>query len=161
MDFTGREPSAEELEQLKQECDHSLLAESRQQDFSLFLEDIRKLWEGVLDIEVIADQQVLDQLAQDPYCSAAAIEVVREAFSNAVRHGKANKATLRLSLVGSESEPLSLSLEVLDNGILQAGSLGFGLKTIAELSFDFELTKTNAGTCLSARLTLAPELVKA
>jgi signal transduction histidine kinase len=104
---------------------------------------------------------VLDQLAQDPYCSAAAIEVVREAFSNAVRHGKANKATLRLSLVGSGSDPLSLNLEVLDNGILQAGSLGFGLRTIAELSFDFELSQVPSGTCLSARLTLAPELVKA
>ena len=161
MGFAGREPSEAELLQLRLECDRSLLAESRQQDFSLFLDDIRKLWEGVLDIEVIADQQVLDQLAQDPYCSAAAIEVVREAFSNAVRHGKANKATLRLSLVGSESEPLSLNLEVLDNGILQAGSLGFGLKTIAELSFDFELSQVPSGTCLSARLTLAPELVKA
>ena len=161
MDFAGREPSEQELSQLRQECDRSLLAESRQQDFSMFLDDIRKLWEGVLDIEVVADQQVLAQLARDPYCSAAAIEVVREAFSNAVRHGKANRATLTLELEGEEHEPLRLSIEVLDNGVLQRGSVGLGLKTIAELSHDFELIDTTGGTLLRVSLTLAPELVDA
>ena len=161
MDFAGREPNEEELLQLRQECDRSLLAESRQQDFSLFLDDIRKLWHGVLEIEVQAEEQVFDELAKDPYCSAAAIEVVREAFSNAVRHGKANKAILTLELEGDPSEPLRLGIKVLDNGVLQRGSEGFGLKTIKELSRDYELTKTDSGTLLRARLTLAPELVDA
>ena len=160
MDFANRAPTENELEQLKAECDSSLLAESRQQDFDLFVEDIRQLWEGVLSISVKAEEEALRLLALDPYCSAAAIEVVREALSNAVRHGKATTAELHISMTEAGSK--LLKIEVLDNGAL-AESIhpGLGFATMQELSRDFAIEAGEHGTRLSATLPLSPELAVA
>gem|GEM_PF-1971695 len=159
MDFAGRMPAAQEIEELRQDCERSILAESRQQSFEDFFLDVTELWGGVLDVELDADDKTLAQLAADPYCTAAVIEVVREGLSNAVKHGKATRA--RVSLVTSDDADRSfLTLEIRNDGVAPSTTAeGFGLSSISELASEYSLDRVGGETRLRAELTIAPDLV--
>lgn len=152
MDFAGRLPRAEEIEELRADCERSLLSESRQTTLSDFAADLGELWSGVAEIELQSAPEVLDALNADPYCTAALIEVIREAVSNAVRHGGANKILIEL-----EFQPGSmLGVRVTDNGSgLSSGLPGMGMRTIGELSSNYSLESTESGAQLRASLPLA------
>jgi signal transduction histidine kinase len=156
LEISGSSPTDQELEAIKAECEDLLGTDLQHSDFGKFTEDIRELWLGVLEIEFQVTSAVLNQLKPDPFCSAAAIEVVREALSNAVRHGKASNAVVTLGTQARHDASLELQILVRDNGTLDnIQTYGYGLSTIEELSKDHALTNESGATELKATLSLS------
>lgn len=62
------------------------------------LADLADVWAGVLDIDFDCDANALARLDDDPAAAAAAGEILRELLLNAVHHGRAGNAQVRLRL---------------------------------------------------------------
>jgi signal transduction histidine kinase len=156
LEISDRAPTDKELEAIKKECENLLGTELQQSDFGKFTKDIKELWRGVLEIDFYITPIVLHELESDPFCSAAAIEVVREALSNAVRHGKASQAKVSLSTKPRDPASRELYIIVQDNGKLgKAQPYGYGLSSIQELSKEHALSSESGSTELTASLSLS------
>lgn len=66
--------------------------------FSTFMADLSDLWNGVVCISTTVSPEVSTLLAEHPVSTATTTELVREACSNAVRHGKASNIDVRVNL---------------------------------------------------------------
>lgn len=113
------------------------------------LADIAELWEGVarVDWELSADAAAL--LAAAPATTESAMEIVREACSNAVRHGQAALIRVRVS-----AEHQRLQIEVANDGQLRAsaGPTGLGTELLDELTLNWSLSTADSWVWLRATL---------
>jgi signal transduction histidine kinase len=87
-----------------------------------------------------------------PAVEATAYYVVCEALTNAVKHAKANGATVTIAIAGSE-----LTMEIADDGVGGARQQGQGLSNIVDRvsALDGEVTVVSpegAGTRLEVRI---------
>lgn len=154
MDLAARMPSDQEILELRSECENALSLGGKQQEFETFVRDVSDLWSGVMSIDSRFDADALDALRYDPYASVVAIEVVREGLSNAAKHGLAKNATVELHLAGNLT---AAELEILVSHVgmkPETPTLGFGLKTIAELSLRWSLVPTSFGGTLQAAIPI-------
>ena len=160
LDVSGRLPTEEDIQQLRQECEEAFPLESKQRNFEEFLENNLALWEGVVQIETDVSSEVLAALASDTYASAAAEEIWKEAVVNAVRHGKAKHLYVKAKLERSVSDQLLLDLEFVDDGVGPAETKeGMGSAQLDQLTINHSLVREAEKTRLSATLTIAPALV--
>lgn len=162
LDLAARQPSESDIDRLRTECQASLTVGGEYQDFEKFILELRDLWDGVVDIELSADAQSRDWLAGDSFAQIAMVEIVREAVTNAVRHGRATSVAIGFAAVDSGVGP-SLELTVGDNGTSPAeGNSGLGSQIIGELTLSWNLEKNEHGALLRARLPIRrPELIAA
>ena len=160
LDVSGRLPTDEDIEKLRQECEESFPLETKQRNFEEFLQNNLALWKGVVEIKTDISQEVLASLASDTYASAAAEEIWKEAVVNAVRHGKAKHIEISARLQRSVSEQLLLVLEFVDDGIgPSALQQGMGSALLEQLTISKSLVREFGKTRLRAVLTIAPALV--
>lgn len=153
MDLADQMPPDEEVLKLKLECERALSIGVKQQDFEAFMEDISELWLGVMETTFNSSPGALEALRSDGYASAAAIEVVREALSNAVKHGKARRVSVKLELEDAILGQLAIS--VTNDGLTPSEtSPGFGLKAIADLSLKWELSSSTNQTILYSAIPI-------
>jgi signal transduction histidine kinase len=104
------------------------------------------LWEGVVDVDIAVSPELVHELAADPAVTAAVVDVLTEACSNAVRHGRAQHISARL-----HDESLLVALEVVDDG--QPGTIGApggGSALLDEVTLAWQRTHDVAGTRLTA-----------
>lgn len=71
-------------------------------------EDLRRLWQGVCDISISIDQQLLSRIEADVSVSGSLDEFVREAVTNAVKHSKTSKVEVRV--LPLEQDAVSVSV---------------------------------------------------
>lgn len=115
------------------------------------LESIIEAWGESLDIEFSAPEALLKQLADDPVGTRVFIEVIREAITNAVKHGAATKIVIDLAqtatggLLKIENDGLPPNLE----------TKGLGTEMFDEVSSSWTLEPSPAGAQLTLEIALA------
>lgn len=108
------------------------------------LDELSLLWEGVLDVRIDAAGDLWSTLDADPSTQAAVVDVVAEALTNAVRHGRSSWARVSLTLTRTH-----LVVEVVSGGRLGASPRpGLGSRTIAEASSRWSLEDSGEGVRL-------------
>lgn len=118
--------------------------------FELALERTRRVWGDLCSIELHAEAAARRQVERDPLVAAVLIDVVTEAVSNAVRHGRATHVTIALEA----HEPDLLVLTVRDDGEGPAGAPGSGLgeRILQECTLSWQRSSTPLGSCLTASI---------
>ena len=113
------------------------------------LADLSEFWDGVAKIRWRLSPAAKKVVAEHPVTSATAIELIREACSNAVRHGRA--AQIRVSVEVSKDQS-RLLINVSNDGALVTLTTqpGLGTKLMNELALSWSLTSENGSTVLEA-----------
>ena len=103
------------------------------------LDEIAKHWDGLCEVNLNLDES-LKALATKTGSDIA--EIVEEAVTNAVRHGRATKVHIRVEDLGSK-----VGIAVSDNGLFVTdGTPGVGTELIRLLTQgDFSLTQNSSG----------------
>lgn len=115
-------------------------------------QEISKIWAGTIDTKWQVAPNALDALRKNPATSECVAEVLREAVSNASKHGKATKVEIALNI-----EDSVLKLEVKDNGsALNTGkALGLGTELLDDVCSSWSLEPDpNSGMILSTKFAL-------
>jgi len=113
------------------------------------LADLSEFWEGVASIRWRLTPAAKRALTRHPVTSATAIELIREACSNAVRHGRAKQIRVNVEVSKDQTK---LHINVKNDGVLVKLSTkpGLGTKLLDELALSWGLTSENGSTVLEA-----------
>ena len=120
------------------------------------LTQIACLWQGIAEVEWSFDDGVRESLARHPATRSSFNELVREACSNAVKHGDANLVRVHAALRGRE---VLLTVHNVGAPIGADTAPGFGTRLFDELTLSWLRLPTADGTQLQARLPLSEQLV--
>lgn len=123
------------------------------EDFSATLDQIKNVWEGVTDVSVeVQDESIFEALQKNPVAGACAVEVIREAVSNAAKHGEAANVVVSLE----RSTPQLLGITVSNDGHPLSDSIeaGYGSSILDEVAFSWSLENKAGFTVLSAGIAL-------
>ena len=117
------------------------------------LGQIKEVWEGAVEVQLPEmTPQILRQLESNQVASACAAEVVREAVSNAVKHGKAEHVVIALEptsehllgiTVTNDGQPLPAEIEA-----------GYGSSILDEVAFAWHLENRGGYTVLGAAIAI-------
>ena len=121
--------------------------------FTEVVEDIRRLWSGIVEVEFAADESALAAAESDETTNTVLVDVTREACSNAVRHGRAARLSIQLRW----RSPLVLELVIANDGtdsVVDAGS-GLGTQLLNEATVSWSRTRQDALTVLTALVPVA------
>ena len=152
------EPSAtmETMELVKSDLDRAKKAltsrPSLNVKFDAVLKELVATWQGVCDIDVRISSDTQNVVKADAQLSMCVNEIIKEAISNAVRHGDARNAQVALNLAHEGVIDLAIS----NDGTPPSTNSrrGIGSKLLDELTVDWSLGFDSATdqTILTARL---------
>ena len=113
------------------------------------LADLSEFWDGVASIRWRLSPVAKKLLASHPVTSATAIELIREACSNAVRHGRAKQIRVNVEVSKDQTK---LLITVKNDGELVTLTTkpGLGTRLLNELALSWSLTSENGSTVLEA-----------
>ena len=112
--------------------------------------DLVSLWDGVLRVDLDAEASVWPLLDADRSMQDHVIDIIAEGLTNAVRHGAATEATVRLRPEGD-----CLALRIASPGSLSPQARpGFGLASIAESSDHWAFEQSDGVVALEVRLNI-------
>ena len=121
-------------------------------DLGSALDEIVDSWEGVCEVEVKISDTAKATIETDKGIGRALNELVREAVSNAVRHGYAETVTIKIDLVGGV-----LELVATNDGrpVKKKSRASLGTEMLNELTLDWSLKNKPRGVVLVAKLATA------
>lgn len=115
---------------IRQHIDEALqlLDESPSRHYSVdqAISELSALWSGVVEIDCRCDETTANALNQAQTTSSIVIEVIREAISNAIRHGDASRINIDVALAEPESE---VHISITNNGSPLPKQLNPGIGT--------------------------------
>ncbi|CAB4557365.1 unannotated protein [freshwater metagenome] len=123
------------------------------ENFAEVLEQIKTVWDGALEIELPSiGVEIQEKLDANPVASACAAEVVREAVSNAAKHGKAEHVVIALEQTG----PNLLGITVTNDGQPLPAEIeaGYGSSILDEVAFSWQLENRGGYTVLGAAIAV-------
>ena len=125
------------------------------EDISDLLNQVVEIWSDAADITIEIPEQLEAAIARAPLASEAFIEISREFITNAIKHGKATKVSLKASRL----DDLRIAIKVVDDGqgISPGAKPGFGSKLLSELSLVWRLTRVGDATLSYAEIVLGQE----
>ena len=113
---------------------------------------IASLWAGSchIDLEISAEAEA--RISANRVAETCVTEVVREAISNAVKHGEATHAKIKISL--ERSRLVRLVIE--NDGIpaRQGAKTGFGSGFLDEVAYDWSLKSAGGTTTLKVKIAI-------
>jgi hypothetical protein len=115
-------------------------------------QEISKIWAGTVETKWQVSPGALEALRKNPATSECLAEVLREAVSNASKHGKATKVEIAVNIENSV-----LVLEATDNGSSSntGKTQGLGTELLDDVCSSWSLEPDpNSGMILTARLAL-------
>ena len=121
--------------------------------FEYVLQQIRDVWDGAVEVELPEmTPEILAQLESNQVASACAAEVVREAVSNAVKHGKAEHIVIALE----RTNPHLLGITVTNDGQPLPAEIeaGYGSSILDEVAFTWQLENRGGYTVLGAAIAI-------
>ncbi|MFM1785334.1 MAG: hypothetical protein RLZZ108_358 [Actinomycetota bacterium] len=125
------------------------LADSEAPVIEKSLSELAEFWDGVARIRWKLTPAAKKTLAKQPVTSATAVELIREACSNAVRHGRAKQIGVLVSL-SKDSKRLEITVEN-DGALVKLQSNpGLGTKLLNELTLSWKLSSAEGKTTLLA-----------
>lgn len=153
------QPTLADLERVRDAVDKALArlgqtAYLEGEKFSQVLQDIADVWEGSCSIEYQIQPAAQVALESQQSLARSTIEVLREAITNAIKHGKARNIKVAITINGQ-----LLDLIVDNDGLeVVSGSQGLGTSVIAELTHNHKLYKTRDGVRFTAAIALGLQL---
>jgi|GEM_PF-2382839 len=130
---------------------------ARHNDIEVALGEISGVWAGVLTFNTQISQAAKTALANDAALCGSVAELIREAVSNAYRHGTATEVEINLRV----EEPDLLLCQVSNNGkaVESEQQSGLGTALIGEMCWQWSLTSVaGARTVLSGWFPLGGQL---
>jgi anti-sigma regulatory factor (Ser/Thr protein kinase) len=115
-------------------------------------QEISKIWAGTIETKWQVSTNALDALRNNPATSECLAEVLREAVSNASKHGKASRVEIAVNIEESE-----LVLEAKDNGsfIATGKNQGLGTELLDDVCSSWSLEPDpNSGMILTAKFSI-------
>jgi hypothetical protein len=113
--------------------------------------DLAEVWDGVCEIDINVAERALFALEQDPILARCFLEVLREAVTNAIKHGEAPRVSveadldmdrLRLSIINDGRDPVVLGP-------------GYGTAIIEELTLASSLRVESGKTIFRAEIPIS------
>jgi two-component sensor histidine kinase len=121
-------------------------------NFAPAIKELVSTWQGVCDIEVEVSPELKKVISRDVRLSMCVNEILKEAVSNAVRHGDAQKAWVSMAAPSGGV----IELSVANDGFapMTGGRKGLGSGLLDELTVGWSLgyDENNSRTILRARL---------
>lgn len=115
------------------------------------LDELVLLWEGALDVQINIEQDAEKALDEDQAAARCALEVCREAVTNAVKHGSAEQVKISIS----HGEGFVL-IKAINDGINLTKQLsGQGINLYREVAHSYSLTDQAEGVTLELQLPLS------
>lgn len=139
-------PSADLIESIRSDISRALTRISSDSSASYSFEqaktEIAKIWAGTIQINWIVDPEASKQLQRNPETSECLAEVVREAVSNASKHGSATEIEIAVNI-----EDSVVYLQVKDNGTsTNTGKThGLGTELLNDVCSSWSLNSNPAG----------------
>jgi len=112
-------------------------------DLKSSLKEQQQTWSGIMEVEIDFKASEFLQLSKDKWAGFCANEIIKEALSNAFRHGSAKHVWL-----GFESENPGFVTIVSSNDGKQPSknrNLGLGSQLLSEIAYPWSLTKNHEG----------------
>lgn len=152
-------PAIKDLEKVRDAVDKALArlgqtAYLEGEQFSQVLKDIAEVWEGACAIEYQIQPAATAALESQESLARSTVEVLREATTNAIKHGQAKNIKVSITLNG---QLLDLIVDN-DGSELVSGSKGLGTSVISELTHSHKLYKTRDGVRFTAAIALGLQL---
>ena len=149
-------PSPEMIDQIRSEISQALdrIWQDRSQDYSFAKaqQEITNIWEGTVQVNWKLADGVSQALDTNPTTAECLGEVVREAVSNASRHGGANWVEIQINVEDSR-----VSVKAVDNGSTTntGKTLGLGSELLNDVCSSWTLdANSGGGMTLRANLLL-------
>ena len=124
-------------------------------DVTAALNAVASTWQGICFVKWHASERAMRALSRDVNARMCVNEIVKEAVSNAVRHGEATQVTIELDRTSDEL----LAITVSNNGrpVLSTHRNGVGSQMFDELTLNWNLSNVRATktTVLEAQLALS------
>lgn len=124
------------------------------------LEQLRQLWDGICDISIEVDGDVVQKLAKNPQSANSALVIIEEAVTNAFKHGRAEAARVQIAFAGELQLAIRVSHRGLDSAKLLNGATsanleaGFGSATYDALTDSWSLKVDADDTIFEALIAL-------
>lgn len=140
-------------EQLSEQLDpHNV--RSADADWRETLRRVQATWQGLCEVRTDIDDQATRLLDCDAIGAEIAMEVVSEAVSNAVRHGKASRVDV--TMLGEAGQ---LDLTITNEGLaLAGGGSGLGTTILQDCALNWRRESTDSGVSLNVSLSLSGQL---
>jgi signal transduction histidine kinase len=113
-----------------------------------------KTWRGILEIKTDFRSPAARALIADRWASVCANEIIKESVSNSMRHGKAERVTIRFE----SAQPGFIEIIAEDDGkgLPRQFRPGLGSQLLDEIAFPWVLVKRpEGGTILRARIPVS------
>jgi signal transduction histidine kinase len=154
------QPTIADLEKVRDAVDRALARLGQTsylegESFDQVLADISEVWEDTCKIEYHIQPQAQQALEQQGLARST-IEVVREATTNAIKHGQAKNIKVTITQSG---QLLDLIVDN-DGQELVSNTQGLGTSVISELTHSHRLYKTRDGVRFTATIALGLQLEK-
>jgi signal transduction histidine kinase len=152
------QPTIADLEKVRDAVDRALARLGQTsylegESFEQVLADISEVWEDTCKIEYHIQPQAQQALEQQGLARST-IEVVREATTNAIKHGKAKNIKVTITQSG---QLLELIVDN-DGQELVSNTQGLGTSVISDLTHSHRLYKTRDGVRFTATIALGLQL---
>jgi signal transduction histidine kinase len=121
---------------------------------SLNLEDglrqVVRAWDGICNISIDVSERAKRALVRSADSEFCVNEIVKEAVSNAVRHGEASEAKIDIDRIADDI----LKVDVYNNGksLSNSDTSGIGSEMLDEICLHWELKSERKGVRLTAEL---------
>ena len=124
-------------------------------DISDILNQIVEIWSDAAEITIEIPTDLEAAIVRAPLASEALIEISREFITNAIKHGKASKVSLKVSRL----DDLRIAIQVVDDGqgLPPGAKPGFGSKLLTELSLVWRQSREGESTLSYAEIVLGQE----
>jgi signal transduction histidine kinase len=127
-----------------------LLEGDDQFDFAKSIRNVKKTWEGIIEMKLDLNSPGARLLMADKWAGVIANEIIKESVSNSMKHGKATK--VRISFETQEPGFVQIIAEDNGRGLANQFKPGLGSELLDEIAYPWSLTKFQGGVRLSARI---------
>lgn len=153
------QPTIADLEKVRDSVDKALSRLGQTgylegESFNQVIQDIADVWEDSCRIEFHVQPAAQAALEAQESLARSTIEVLREATTNAIKHGHAKNIKVSVTLSG---QLLDLIVDN-DGSTLVSGTEGLGTSVIGELTHSHNLYKTKEGVRFTAAIALGLQL---
>jgi signal transduction histidine kinase len=151
-------PSKEQLAKVRQhlsQASNGLKASAvKPVDLRASLRALQKTWGGIAKIKVDLKSAPAQQVLDDKWGGVIANEIIKEAVSNSVTHGKAD--LVKVSFEGATPGFVQIIVQDNGRGLSPKSSSGLGSQILDETAFPWSLQNQPAGgTILKAHIAIA------
>jgi hypothetical protein len=153
---SAKDPSPELIESVRGDIARALARvgydSGQSYAFEQAQQEISRIWAGTIETKWQVSPDALEALQKNPATSECLAEVLREAVSNASKHGKATKVEIAVNI-----EDLALTLQAKDNGSASntGKTQGLGTELLDDVCSSWSLEPDlNSGMILTAKFAL-------